>query len=142
MSILIQNTRYIAKNGEIKHGDILLENGIIQAIGSSLQHNAEKIIDGTDLLTSPGFIDLHVHLREPGGEKKETIATGTLAAARGGFTTIAAMPNTRPMPDTKEQMEWLQGRIKETANVRILPYASITIRELGKELTDFEALKN
>ena len=59
-------------------------------------------------LVSPGFIDLHVHLREPGGEKKETIATGTLAAARGGYTTLAAMPNTRPVPDSKEQMEWVQ----------------------------------
>ena len=74
-----------------------------------------EIIDAEGLFVSPGFIDLHVHLREPGGEKKETIATGTLAAAQGGFTTVAAMPNTRPVPDTKEQMEWLQERIKETA---------------------------
>ena len=99
-------------------------------------------MDAAGKLVSPGFIDLHVHLREPGGEKKETIATGTLAAARGGFTTIAAMPNTRPVPDTKEQMEWLQTRIQETAKVRVLPYASITLRQLGQELTDFEALKD
>ncbi|MDI5983062.1 amidohydrolase family protein, partial [Amycolatopsis magusensis] len=83
----------------------------------------------------------HVHLREPGGEKKETIETGSKAAARGGYTTIAAMPNTRPVPDTKEQMEWLMNRIEETSSVRVLPYASITIRQIGEEMTDFTALK-
>ena len=74
---------------------------------------AEEMIDAKGLVVAPGFIDLHVHLREPGGEKKETIATGTLAAAKGGFTTIAAMPNTRPVPDSKEQLEWLNERIKK-----------------------------
>jgi dihydroorotase len=142
MNLLIKNAKYIPFNGKINEADIFIEDGIITNIDKNINKSVDKIVDAANMLVSPGFIDLHVHLREPGGEKKETIATGTLAAARGGFTTIAAMPNTRPMPDTKEQMEWLQGRIKETANVRILPYASITIRELGKELTDFEALKN
>lgn len=141
MSLLIQNTRYLANDGQIKQGDIYIENGNIKQIGPSLEISADKIIDGTELLAAPGFVDLHVHLREPGGEKKETIATGTMAAARGGFTTVAAMPNTRPVPDSKEQLEWLQARINETAHVRVLPYASITIRELGQELTDFRALK-
>ena len=99
------------------------------------------MIDAQGMVIAPGFIDLHVHLREPGGEKKETIATGTLAAAKGGFTTVAAMPNTRPVPDSKEQLQWLNERIKETANVKVLPYASITVREAGEELTDFPALK-
>lgn len=141
MKLLIQNTRYIAKNGEIKQGDIFICDGKIQEIGPSLNVETDRIIDGSGLLASPGFIDLHVHLREPGGEKKETIATGTMAAARGGFTTVAAMPNTRPVPDSREQMEWLREKINETANVRVLPYASITVRELGQELTDFAALK-
>ena len=92
-------------------------------------------------LCHQAWIDLHVHLREPGGEKKETIETGSKAAARGGYTTIAAMPNTRPVPDTKEQMEWLMNRIKETSSVRVLPYASITTRQIGEEMTDFAALK-
>ncbi|MGF6951195.1 dihydroorotase [Neobacillus sp. B4I6] len=141
MNILIQNACYIASNGETKQADILVENGVIAKIETNIDAIVDRIVDAAGKLVSPGFIDLHVHLREPGGEKKETIATGTLAAARGGFTTIAAMPNTRPVPDTKEQMEWLQNRISETAKVRVLPYASITTRQLGQELTDFEALK-
>lgn len=140
MKLLIQNASYIAFDGE-KQTDILIENGIISKVEPIIEERADRIVDAAGTFVSPGFIDLHIHLREPGGEKKETIATGTLAAARGGFTTVAAMPNTRPVPDSKEQVEWLQNRIKETANVRVLPYASITIRELGKELTDFAALK-
>lgn len=141
MKLLIQNTRYIVNNSLIKQGDILIEDGVIKEIGTGLKTTADQIIDASGLVAAPGFIDLHVHLREPGGEKKETIATGTHAAARGGFTTIAAMPNTRPVPDTAEQMTWLQSRIQETAHVRVLPYGSITIRELGRELTDFGGLK-
>lgn len=142
MKILIQNTRFIVSNSLAKQGDILIEDGKIVEVGGEIITPVDKIIDASGLVAAPGFIDLHVHLREPGGEKKETIATGTLAAARGGFTTIAAMPNTRPVPDTKEQLEWLQSRIKETARVRVLPYASITVREAGQELTDFVGLKS
>ncbi|MED3564201.1 dihydroorotase [Bacillus xiapuensis] len=141
MKLLIQNASYTAFNGEKIESDILIENGVITKIEEKIEANADRKIDASGLLVSPGFIDLHVHLREPGGEKKETIATGTLAAAKGGFTTVAAMPNTRPVPDSKQQMEWLQGRIKETGKVRVLPYASITTRQLGQELTDFAALK-
>ncbi|MFB4211057.1 dihydroorotase [Shouchella sp. JSM 1781072] len=101
-----------------------------------------KEVDADNLLITPGFVDLHIHLREPGGEKKETIETGTKAAARGGFTTVAAMPNTRPVPDTAETMTALMARIAEKAHVRVLPYGSITTRQLGKELTDFSALKD
>lgn len=142
MKLLIRNTRYIAEHGEILHGDILIEDGKITAMGSAIRQNADREINGSQLLAAPGFIDLHVHLREPGSEKKETISTGTMAAAHGGFTTIAAMPNTRPVPDSKDHMEQLQAKIKEMAYVRVLPYASITVRELGTELTDFSELKN
>ncbi|MGG3466603.1 dihydroorotase [Neobacillus pocheonensis] len=142
MKILIQNANYIASNGENKQSDILIENGKITKIEKMIEANVDRKIDAADMLVSPGFIDLHVHLREPGGEKKETIATGTQAAAKGGFTTVAAMPNTRPVPDTINHMEDLQKRIQDTAHVRVLPYASITTRLLGQELTDFEGLKN
>jgi dihydroorotase len=141
MKLLIQNANYIAYDGQQKQSDILIENGIITKIDKKIESNVDHKMDAAGLLVSPGFIDLHVHLREPGGEKKETIATGTMAAARGGFTTIANMPNTRPVPDSETTMDDLQKRIRETANVRVLPYASITTRQLGQELTDFAALK-
>src|SRR3954466_9387930 len=134
MKLLIQNACYIASNGETEQADILIEDGIITKIEAKIDSVADRKVDAAGRLVSPGFIDLHVHLREPGGEKKETIETGTLAAAKGGFTTIAAMPNTRPVPDTKEQLQWLTGRIKETAAVKVLPYGSITVREAGQEL--------
>ncbi|WP_026574819.1 dihydroorotase [Bacillus sp. UNC438CL73TsuS30] len=141
MKLLIQNAYYTASNGEKIQSDILVENGVIAKIEENIIAAVDRKIDAAGLLVTPGFIDLHVHLREPGGEKKETIATGTLAAAKGGFTSIAAMPNTRPVPDSKEQMEWVKQRIQETASVRVLPYASITTRQLGQELTDFATLK-
>lgn len=142
MSILIKNAKLFNNTGDLVKKDLKIENGIITEMADTIQpENGDRLIDVEGKLVTPGLVDVHVHLREPGGEKKETIETGTKAAARGGFTTIAAMPNTRPVPDTKEQLQWLQSRIKETAQVRVLPYASITIRELGKELTDFAALK-
>lgn len=141
MSIIIKNGQLLTNEGTLEQQDIFIENGVIEEIGASIMREAKEVVDAKGLLVAPGLIDLHVHLREPGGEKKETIATGTLAAAKGGFTTIAPMPNTRPVPDTKEQLEWLNQRIKETASVRVLPYASITVRELGQQLTNFEQLK-
>jgi dihydroorotase len=138
--LLIKKAKLFTYNG-VEVIDILIKDGKIAAIGDNIPSDNEKIIDATGLLVAPGFIDLHVHLREPGGEKKETIETGTKAAAKGGFTTIAAMPNTRPVPDCAEQLEWLNTIIEETAAVRVLPYASITIRELGQELTNFKELK-
>lgn len=142
MGIVIKNGQLLTKDGTLKKADIKVENNRVIEINKQIEAANHEVMDATGLLIAPGFIDLHVHLREPGGEKKETIETGTLAAAKGGFTTIAAMPNTRPVPDRKEQMERLMKKIEETALVRVLPYGSITIRELGQELTDFEALKN
>ncbi|KAB2335349.1 dihydroorotase [Bacillus mesophilum] len=141
MSILIKHAQLLTKEGELQQSDVLIRDGKIAEIAKEIKSEAEQNIDASGLVLSPGFIDLHIHLREPGGEHKETIETGTHAAARGGFTTVAAMPNTRPVPDSKEQMEWMQKRIAESAAVKVLPYASITVREAGKELTDFQALK-
>ncbi|MCY8008422.1 dihydroorotase [Bacillus haynesii] len=142
MSYLIKNGFILDEKGEKVQRDIRVEGNAISEIGSLEAAFGETVIDADGLFVSPGLVDLHVHFREPGGEKKETIETGAKAAARGGFTTVAAMPNTRPVPDTKEQMEWLVNRIDETASVRVLPYASITIRQTGKEMTDFEGLKD
>jgi dihydroorotase len=141
MKLLIKNGNILCNNGEMKTVDIRVEDGKIAEIGEHLAAIEETILDAGGKLVTPGFIDVHVHLREPGGEQKETIETGTLAAARGGFTTVCAMPNTRPVPDTVERMKELQTRIKEKAHVRVLPYASITVNEAGKELTDFEGLQ-
>lgn len=140
MGKLIKNGKILAENGGFKQVDLLIENDVIVEMNLEISSEGHEVIDVRGNVVLPGFVDLHVHLREPGGEYKETIATGTMAAARGGFTTIAAMPNTRPVPDTKEQLEWLNSRIAETGVVRVLPYASITVRELGKELTNFKEL--
>lgn len=141
MLYVLKNGLILDELGELKKSDVKVEDGKIVEIGESLSTEGCEIVSVDGQLISAGFIDLHVHLREPGGEHKETIETGTQSAAKGGFTTIAPMPNTRPVPDTKEQMEWLQNRIKETAVVKVLPYAAITTRQLGEELTDFKALK-
>ncbi|WP_417900609.1 dihydroorotase [Bacillus haimaensis] len=142
MTTLLKNGKWLNSKGEMEKVDVLIQNGKIANISSYIEATGtEQVIELDGNLVSAGFIDVHVHLREPGGEKKETIETGTMAAAKGGFTTICAMPNTRPTPDTKEQLEWLNNRIAETANVRVLPYACITTRQLGEELTNFEELK-
>ena len=141
MSILFKNAKLLTEEGELTKRDVLVENGIVKQISEEIADGAGDVIDCNGKLLSHGFIDLHVHLREPGGEAKETIATGTLAAAKGGFTTVASMPNTKPPIDTKEKMINLQKRIKETAKVRVLPYAAITLGQSGSELTDFDALK-
>ncbi|MDX8364997.1 dihydroorotase [Cytobacillus sp. IB215665] len=142
MSIVLTNGKWFNENASLESINLKIEDGKIVEIGEDIDTTNAQVIDVKGKVISPGFVDLHVHLREPGGEHKETIETGSLAAAKGGFTTIAAMPNTRPVPDTKEQMNWLQKRIEETAHVRVLPYAAITTRQLGEELTDFEQLKD
>ncbi len=141
MSLLIKNVQMLNGNDELLQTEVYIEDGKIAAIGNNLTVDAARKIDGKGRLLSPGFVDVHVHLREPGGEHKETIETGTLAAAKGGFTTICAMPNTRPVPDTKENLAHVNELIEKNAKVRVLPYASITIREAGKELTDMPVLK-
>jgi dihydroorotase len=139
MITTLKNGFILSESGELVRADVSFENG---KVVSTIPNDAEQqIIDVAGKLITPGFVDVHVHLREPGGEKKETIETGTKAAARGGFTTICAMPNTRPTPDTKEQLNWMNDRIKETASVNVMPYAAITTRLLGRELTNFEELK-
>ena len=139
MNWLIKNA-YLSTNS-LEEVDIRVKDGRIEEIGQELLSNGEKEWNASGLLLSPGFVDLHIHLREPGGEQKETIETGTLAAAKGGFTTVAAMPNTNPVPDNPEQMEWLVNECKNRGNVHVLPYASITMGQKGTKLVDFVALK-
>ncbi|SDY74980.1 dihydroorotase [Evansella caseinilytica] len=146
MNVLYKNGFRVNEAGEKEeiHLHVNTETGKIVAIhknwGSVDEAQYDHVSDVGHRLISPGFVDIHVHLREPGGEKKETIETGTVAAARGGFTTVCAMPNTRPVPDTVEHFTAIAAAMKEKGHVRVLPYASITIRQAGKELTDMEKL--
>lgn len=141
MKKLLTNVQQLLDNGELSPCEIEITDGRISAIGSNLPKDGVELIDGKGNVVVPGFIDVHVHLREPGGEAKETIETGTKAAARGGYTTVCSMPNTNPVPSTRETIALVQKRIEETSVIRVLPYASITKDLAGTELADMEALK-
>lgn len=121
--------------------DLLIEEGIIARIDQCIDEpKAEKWnVEGKWVV--PGFIDMHVHLREPGFEQKETIKTGSYAAARGGYTTIACMPNTRPVLDHPEVIKRVYHQAKQVGKARVLCYGAITRSQQGKELTDMAALK-
>ena len=141
MTKIIQNVQLVNKSGELETTSVVVKDGKIAEITPTPTLEDAQVIDGKGMLLSAGFIDVHVHLREPGGEHKETIETGTKAAAKGGYTTICAMPNTRPVPDTVENFSHVLDLVDKNALVRVLPYASITIRQAGKERTDIAALK-
>ncbi|MCP4593355.1 MAG: dihydroorotase [bacterium] len=100
-----------------------------------------QTFDARGLIVAPGLIDLHVHLREPGGSHKETIATGTAAAVAGGFTSVACMPNTTPPLDAPEHVEWVSAEARKVGACRVLPIAAVTLGRRGGELVDFEALR-
>lgn len=140
MSLLLTNAYQLTEHNELEKCDVYIEDGKIAQIGSSVSKQADKVIDCKGAFLSPGFVDVHVHLREPGGEHKETIESGTKAAARGGFTTICSMPNTDPVPDDVAVLEWIQKIIDETAIVRVFPYAAITKNLAGETLTDIGSL--
>ncbi len=117
-------------------------DGMTAASGSDLAslEKALKALDSSEYTILPGFCDVHVHFREPGFSYKETIGTGSLSAARGGFTAVCPMPNLKPVPDSAEHMEEELELIRKEAVIDVLPYASITVNEDGHELSDMEAL--
>ncbi|SDJ73686.1 dihydroorotase [Sediminibacillus albus] len=141
MKITLINGKQLAADNQWKPCEVVIEGRKILEVSEKISHPEGKVIDCNHKLITPGFVDVHIHLREPGGEAKETIETGTRSAAAGGFTTVCAMPNTRPVPDSTATLNQLLAKIKAAAHVRVLPYASITERLLGDKLTDFEALK-
>lgn len=120
--------------------DILIDNDTIVKVGDVIAEDGVETINCEGKLLMPGFIDAHVHLREPGFEKKETVKTGSMAAAAGGFTTIMPMPNLKPVPDCEEAMKPYMELIEKDAVVNVLPYASITKGEKGAEVVDMKRL--
>jgi dihydroorotase len=122
--------------------DLLLSEGRVAefAPAGKLRGKADEILDASSMIVAPGFIDIHVHLREPGQSYKETIASGTRAAAAGGFTSVCPMPNTSPINDSAAITRWMQDP-ERGASVNVFPIAAATVGSLGQQLTDFAALK-
>lgn len=120
--------------------DILIDEGRIVQLGKHLETDGAQALDASGLAVAPGLVDMHVHLREPGFEAKETVSTGCAAAARGGVTTLVAMPNTRPVTDCPEIVTLVRDRAAPTG-VNVLPAGAVTTGQGGRQLTDFAALK-
>ena len=138
--------RILFKNGTVvdyankleKKLDILVEEDKIAKIAENISEEADKVIDCSGYIIMPGMIDVHCHLREPGGEHKGTIETESKSAVAGGFTTICPMPNTNPTPDSAIVLEQILNRAKEVNLCNILPFSSVTKGEKGQELVDFK----
>ncbi len=142
MKLLIRQGRLVDPVGGIGGVmDILVEDGKVAVIGSDLRDPAAREIDARGLTVSAGLVDMHVHLRDPGLTHKETIETGAAAAARGGFTSIACMPNTKPAIDTPETIDYVLEKARAACGVRVMPIGAVTVGEKGESLTDFEVLK-
>lgn len=142
MKILIKNGRVIdPANNMDSICDILTQDSKISKVGKNIEADADHTIDATGRIVMPGIIDMHVHLREPGREDKETISSGTQAALKGGVTSVLAMPNTLPAMDSVENIKYLKGIIKNSANSNVFIAAAITKGRLGEELTDGASLK-
>ncbi|MGL9821547.1 dihydroorotase [Enterococcus sp. DIV1421a] len=141
MKTLIKNGQINTRKNETTPAEIWIENGKIKAIGEGFSEaEFDEVFDAKGQLITPGLVDVHVHLREPGFTYKETIAAGTKAAARGGFTTVCAMPNLNPVPDTPEKLEQVYDLIKRDAVVKVLQYAPITENLRSEVLVDQEAM--
>ena len=125
----------IFRGGRFEEGDLAVEGSRIAPAGE--RRPDDRTVDLTGLVVVPGLVDVHVHLREPGFPQKETVATGTAAAARGGYTTVCSMPNLNPAPDTPETLERQMEIIRRDAAVRVKPYGTITMGQRGcGELVD------
>jgi len=137
-TLLIRNGRILdPASGRDEVADLLVANGKVAQIGPALDAQAATTLDAAGRLVVPGFIDMHVHLREPGREDKECIASGTRAAAAGGFTSVCPMPNTTPVCDSAQGIQFLASRAREIASVNIFPIAAVTKGQKGEEITEF-----
>jgi dihydroorotase len=125
--------------------DLWIDRGRIAGVGSEAPEDLRsrgdvEVLDVRGAVVAPGFVDIHVHLREPGQEEKETIETGTLAAARGGFTSVACMPNTNPPLDDRPRIEYVIRRAREAGHARVFPIGAVTVGQMGERLTEIEDL--
>ncbi len=138
MGLLIKNAVLATTNQKL---DVLCEDGVITGLAPEISADGHTVLDAAGLMLSPGLVDLHVHLRDPGQTAKEDIATGTAAAAAGGFTAVACMPNTKPVGDSVEVMEYILDRAAKEGSARVLPIAAVTVGQNGETMTDFAALR-
>lgn len=137
MKLLIKGGRVVDPANDLdRTADLLVEEGVIKAIDTGIESKDAEIIDAAGRLVVPGLIDMHVHLREPGLEAKETIATGTRAAARGGFASVACMPNTKPVIDNEALVEFIKSRAKTDGVVNVFPIGAITKGSKSEELAE------
>ena len=141
MRYLLQNAQILSSGGVFRAADVLLSGGRIVSIGDRISCHADAVsIDLHKAVLFPGFVDVHVHLREPGFSYKETILTGTLAAAHGGFAHVAAMPNLDPVPDCAAALAVQRAIIEKDALVHVHPYGAVSVGEKGERLADLEGL--
>ena len=141
MKTLIKNGLMNGQANDCYPIELVIADGQIQALGQNFaEEDYDQVFDAQGGLISPGLVDVHVHFREPGQEHKETIASGSLAAARGGFTTVCAMPNVDPVPSTKEALDAMYDLIHQDAKIKVHQYATITKGLRSQELVDYEAL--
>ena len=141
MRYLLQNAQILSSGGVFRAADVLLSGGRIVSIGDRISCPADAVsIDLHKAVLFPGFVDVHVHLREPGFSYKETIRTGTLAAAHGGFAHVAAMPNLDPVPDCAAALAVQRAIIEKDALVHVHPYGAVSVGEKGEQLADLDGL--
>lgn len=141
MRYLLQNAQLLSSGGVFRAADVLLSGGRIVSIGDRISCPADAVsIDLHKAVLFPGFVDVHVHLREPGFSYKETIRTGTLAAAHGGFAHVAAMPNLDPVPDCAAALDLQRAIIEKDALVHVHPYGAVSVGEKGERLADLDGL--
>ena len=138
--ILIKNGSIVIDNNLVKK-DVLVDSNTIIKIEDNIDLKCD-ILDASGCLVMPGAVDVHVHLREPGFETKETIKTGTASCAKGGLTSIMSMPNLKPCPDSKENVLLQLELIKKDALVNVYPFGTITINEEDKELSKIDEFKD
>lgn len=141
MLLLIKNGTVINPGDQTQaETDVLVEDGMIKKIGAALPVKAERVIDAAGCYVMPGFIDMHVHLRDPGQEHKETVETGLRAAVHGGFTTIVAMPNTKPIVDNPDVVRYVHNKAQDIGLAHVLQAGAMTRGERGEELSDIEGM--